>query len=215
MKSKMRLVIPSLLMVLTFVWIQSLTDVENVPLLQQFDSFPEKLGPWKAKEDLPFSRQILDILKVTDYINRDYISDDNRLVNIYVGFYQSQKKGQLIHSPKQCLPGSGWSDERYETQWIPMDGVDGNGMLVNKYLATNGMKKILVFYWYQSRGRIIVNEYLAKIYLIWDAMTKRRTDGALVRVIVFFDADDEKHALGTGIDFIQSFMPTLGQFLPA
>lgn len=202
-------------MVLTFVWIHTFADIEKIPLRQKFNSFPKKIGKWEAINDVPFGDEILDILRVTDYLHRDYIADEKQIINFYIGYFESQRQGQLIHSPKHCLPGSGWRGKRYRKQWVRVEGIDSGGISVNKYAVAKGGKKNLVLYWYQSRGRIITNEYIDRIYLIWDAITKHRTDGALVRLIISFDSSDEGEVLRNGIDFIQSVMPILQYYLPS
>jgi EpsI family protein len=113
------------------------------------------------------------------------------------------------------MPGSGWEDGRYQTQWVPLDSSKKNGVNINKYVVSKGTEKNLVFYWYQGRERITTNEYKDRILLIWDAITKQRTDGALVRIVIPLKSSDGGEEIQCGIEFIQKVIPILGDYLPS
>jgi EpsI family protein len=118
---------------------------------------------------------------VSDYLMRSYLGDSSRAFSVYVGYYESQRQGKTIHSPKNCLPGSGWSVLSATTDTI---STSLGPRVVNHYLLTNGSSQALVYYWYQGRGRVVADEYVVKWNLLRDAMFTRRTEEALVRVIV-------------------------------
>ena len=130
---------------------------------------------------------------------------------MFVSYYRSQRTGTTYHSPMNCLPGSGWTIvERQET---PLS-IDQQWLVVNRVLIKKGLHQQLIVYWYQDRGRIITSEYLAKAYLLWDAMVRRRTDGALVRISVPI-TDTPDHAFEVAMEFMRVVVPLLGRHLPA
>ncbi len=154
---------------------------EIIPDRKQFTEFPLEFEGWAGKAG--YLEQIyIDTLKFTDYAMIDYVGEDGGLVNFYSAYYGSQKKGASAHSPRSCIPGGGWRITSLTTH--PVQGVKiGNvPMMVNRLVIEKAETKQLVYYWFQQRGRIITNEYLMKWYLFWDAMTKSRTDGALMRL---------------------------------
>ena len=172
--------------------------------------------------------RVLDLLKLTDYTMRAYVPPaaggaagagayEGQLrqsaapVYLYVGYYASQRTGSTYHSPKNCLPGAGWTFKSS----APVSGaIPGQPQAaVNRVVIEKGFDKQLILYWYQDRGRVVASEYDAKAYLIWDAMTKNRTDGALVRIstpIVGSEEDAYRHALA----FLQAVWPPLHEHLP-
>jgi len=154
---------------------------EVVPDRQVFRSFPMEIGDWVGKRD-KLASIYLEALKLNDYIIADYTGKDNRPLNFYVAYYDSQRKGVSAHSPKSCLPGGGWQITEFDQRTIEGVVVAGKPLLVNRTVIKLGEAKQLVYYWFQQRGRVITNEYLVKWYLFWDALTRQRTDGALVRL---------------------------------
>ncbi len=105
---------------------------------------------------------------------------------IYVGYYEEQTQGRTIHSPKNCLPGSGWEALQQTTARIP---TPSGTWTVNRYLLQNKDQRVLVFYWYQGRGRVAANEYRVKWELLRDAALLGRSEEALVRIVVRLNAD--------------------------
>jgi EpsI family protein len=129
-----------------------------------------------------------------------------------VGFYASQRQGESIHSPKNCLPGNGWFIIKREVAVVKAPPY--SPFEVNSYIVENGIDRQVVLYWYQqSGGRIVTDEYIARLYLVLDGLTKRRSDAALIRVSVPFE-EDAAAAVRTGLDFLQTAYPTLLGFLP-
>jgi EpsI family protein len=180
-------------------------------LSQPFAKFPERLGAWQG-EDVRFNAKIESKLGVTDYISRIYRADPQHAAHLYVGFYSSQKHGEMVHSPKNCLPGNGWYIARRDT--TTLDVAPYAPFTVNSYLVENGIERQLVVYWYQqSGGRIVTNEYLGRVYLVLDSLTRNRSDAALIRVSVPFDGEPET-AAETARGFLRAAYPALMQFLP-
>lgn len=102
-------------------------------------------------------------------------------VSLFIGYFPTQRTGQSIHSPQNCLPGAGWTFESQKTILLP--GADGRKYQVGEYVITDGTQKQEVLYWYRAHGRSIANDYRAKLYMLLDAIRYNRTDGALIRVI--------------------------------
>jgi EpsI family protein len=152
--------------------------VSRQPLTQ----LPRQLGLWTGSSDLAFADDIVAQLGVDEYINRRYVAADASVapIALYIGYYNSQRQGDTIHSPQNCLPGAGW--QPVETGDVLIPGAAGAAR-VNQYVIQKGIDRQLVLYWYQGRGRIVANEYTNKLLLMYDAATLHRTNGALVRVI--------------------------------
>ena len=108
-----------------------------------------------------------------DYILSDYSKSDGKVVNLYVAYYASQRTGESPHSPLVCIPGDGWSITKLERTSY------GAGQPLNRAIIERNGSKQLVYYWYEERGRRIASEYWSKWYLLSDAITKNRSDGAL------------------------------------
>lgn len=174
---------PSLVLLLTMALVsQALPErSEVIPARAEFKGFPLKIGGWEGKRD-ELEGIYLDALKLSDYIIVDYVGRERTPVNFYVAYYDSQRKGVSAHSPRSCLPGGGWRIR--ELEQVQVEGVEiaGKPLVVNRAVIQLGDVRQLVYYWFQQRGRVITSEYMVKWYLFWDAITKQRTDGALVRL---------------------------------
>ena len=125
---------------------------------------------------------------------------------------EAKKPETLFRSPKNCLPGSGWDPVRAGETTIAVPG-GGRKIVVNEYVIQRDQDKQLVFYWYQGRGRVIASEYAAKFWMVTDAVSKNRTDGALVRVITPM-ANNESAAQARLVSFTQSLFPQLDEIIP-
>jgi EpsI family protein len=183
---------------------------EPVPLRQTFDQLPMSMEGWQGQNE-PLEDRIVAALGVSDYVNRAYMNSDRQRVDLYVGYYQSQRTGETIHSPKNCLPGSGWEPVRAGRLTIPMAGTPA--IVVNEYLVEKGPAQYLVLYWYQAHGRVIASEYSGKAWLVFDAITRNRTDEALVRVLAS-TRNGEGQARAQAVQFVQVLYPRLNSFIP-
>lgn len=181
---------------------------------QAFSEFPMAVGPWQGQHDR-LEQIYIDTLKFDDYIIADYADDETGLVNLYVAYYDSQRKGQSAHSPRSCIPGGGWEIVSLTQRRIDGVEVDGEPLRVNRTEIQYGDQKQLVYYWFQQRGRVIDNEYLVKWYLFWDALTRNRTDGALVRLTSVVrpgeDVDEADRRLSA---FARDVAPLLERYIP-
>ncbi len=156
--------------------------------------------------------KVYNILGVEDYIISNFSKGPGQAVNFYVGFYQSQSKGDLIHSPKNCMPGSGWNI--VQSSSIPINlPKSGKTIKIARLLLNKDGQKQVVYYWFQSRGRIISSEYMQKIWLVLDSITKNRTDGSFVRLIApVIKNETETEVLLS--QFADEVYPILNQFIP-
>jgi EpsI family protein len=190
---------------------------EDTPLRMSFSLFPMQVGEWQGRQNPPFSDRVLEVLGLDDYLSRGFYRGTRSYADLYVGYWRSQRQGDTMHSPQNCLPAAGWEPVSQSLLTIPDPRNPSHSITVNRYLIQKGLERQLVLYWYQGRGRIIGSEYWSKIYLVMDAARLNRTDAAIVRVVVPVPgptANDEAVAEQDAINFVNAFMPQLGQFLP-
>ena len=187
---------------------------EVVPERQSLYGFPLVIGDWRGRE-VPLSEQELDVLKLTDYVSANYQHEEGGFINFYVAYYESQRKGASVHSPRACLPGGGWEIQSSGVVRLPGVLPDGGDLPVNQIIIGMGESRQLVNYWFMQRGRNLTNEYLVKWYIFWDSLTKQRTDGAMVRVITPLPSEGgEEVATKSLEDFIRLVEPRLYYYVP-
>jgi len=189
---------------------------ENVPLVQSLDRFPAQTGNWRLLQNGVIEDEVKEVLRADDYLTRVYGDTQSKQVaSLFVAYFRSQRAGQTPHSPKNCLPGSGWIWTISDTVPVAIPGL-AQPIVVNRYVVTKGEERAMVLYWYQSRDRVVASEYQAAAYSVSDALRYNHTDTALVRVVVGFRGpQDQPAAYETAVNFIQSFYPTLRRFFPA
>lgn len=205
-----RIVITASFLVACTVMMHAISHGERMPTHRPLREFPLALGAWHG-EERPLEERIVKATGADDYVNRVYTTDHNQSVSFYVGFYESQRTGDTIHSPKNCLPGTGWEPVRAGRITIDVPGVDR--IEANEYLVEKGLDHELAVYWYQVRGRAVASEYWGKVWQVVDAITRNRTDGALIRIVTGTE-DGEDKARDRAIGFVRAIYPRLGEFLP-
>lgn len=184
---------------------------EIIPQRKGFLNFPLQLGTWNGHREY-IEQKYLNTLKLTDYIVANYVAEDGvSAVNFYSAYYESQRKGVSVHSPRSCIPGDGWQITSFGQRNFPDLLVQGTPLQVNRAVIEKGEYKQLVYYWFQQRGRSITNEYLVKWYLFQDAMTMHRTDGALVRLVTALDKGQD---INVADQRLQAFMRDMVNVLP-
>lgn len=190
---------------------------EPVPMRQSFDNFPNRLGAWEGRRLDDFDRKIVTLLGVDEYLNRLYVAPGEPVVGLYVGYYQSQRSGDTMHSPLNCLPGAGWLPVKHTYVTIPVTlGETSRQVEVNSVLIEKGLDRQVVYYWYQSHDRVVASEYWGKIYTVLDAVRLNRTDAALVRVTVpVLGQEGEPRAERAALEFTRELFARLGSFLPS
>ena len=174
--------------------------------------FPHMLGSWDFGQDGVVDKEVRDMLQADDLLNRTYHRGPSSAY-LFVAAFQSQRTGKSPHSPKNCLPGSGWTP--LNESEVAIDVGQAAPIQVNRYIIASGEQRSLVLYWYQSRDRAVAGEFEAKFWVMADSIRYNRTDTALVRVIVPVLNKDEDAAERQARDFVQSFYPTLLLHLPS
>ena len=179
--------------------------VDVSPAPTQLVHLPARFEGWRGG-DLPrLDSDTEATLGADAYIWRTYDRGADP-VTLFVAYYATQASGRTIHSPLNCLPGTGWDWIDRERELMP--GARDTAVAINRYVARRGNDVEVVYYWYQRRSRVVASEYVYKLALAWDALSRHRSDGALVRVTAATSADREAAA------FIKAIYPQLTQFLP-
>lgn len=174
---------------------------------------PATLEGYGTSYDTEVSEAEARVAGFSDYILRNYVDaeDPARYVSAYVGYYASQTQGQTIHSPKNCLPGSGWEPLANRVEKVTAAG--GSTHEVNRYILQREDEQALVLYWYQGRGRVEHDEYVVKWHLLRDAALRQRSDEALVRVVVPVRTTEEA-AFQTARRVAERMIPAVDRALP-
>jgi exosortase D (VPLPA-CTERM-specific) len=206
----------SAVMLATSVATGRLQDREElVPARPELNTFPLKVAEWRGDEQV-MEQIYLDQLKLDDYLMASFARPADSIgVDLYIAYYESQRKGASVHSPKACLPGGGWEIVNFEEKKVDNIGPDGESLNVNRAVVKLGDMRQLVYYWFQQRDRNLTNEYLVKWFIFWDALTRNRTDGALIRLVTLVpESADIQDADERMQQFLRDMDPTLSYFLP-
>jgi EpsI family protein len=187
--------------------------VDQNPPSEPLAQLPLSLTGWTGS-DLQIDQETRDVLGAGDILSRTYLLDKHTPpVSLFIGYFPSQRTGQTIHSPKNCLPGAGWVFESSST--TDLADAAGKTHRVGEYIISNGEARQFVLYWYQAHGRSVASEYMAKIYMVADAMRLNRTDGALVRIITpMAPSEDPAAARERAEAFTRQLAPLLPRFIP-
>lgn len=183
---------------------------------ESFDSYPLSIDKWRG-EKIYFEQNVLNSLKADDYIMANYknTNNANEYVNFYVAYYDDQQSGGAAHSPRACIPGGGWLINSLSTVKVADIITSGTPLFANRLLIKKGNNAQLVYYWFQQRNRIITNEYMVKWYLFWDALTRNRTDGAMVRITTSISPEENiEKADARLVNFITQVSPFMNEYIP-
>lgn len=201
-----------LIMGVAFVLVRHRGD-ESVPLTRSFSEFPLVVGGWEGTS-LTLSGKEKTILRADDYALVNYSpAGGGTPVLFYTAYYRHQTAESNIHSPKNCLPGSGWAILSSSTIEVALGGAGEKRVKINESVIQKGLAEQVVLYWYQERGRIFDNEYWGRFYLVKDALTLHRTDGALVRVSMPLTGTVEK-TVDTELGLVRTLSPLLAKYIP-
>ena len=201
----------AILLAATALLLYKRESYELIPNSEPLSQVPREIDS-RTATDVPIDQETLDVLGAGDFMSRLYVGDGPP-VGLFIGYFPSQRTGVTIHSPKHCLPGAGWAFE--SSQYVDLKDVDGKSHRVGEYIISNGESRQFVIYWYQAHGRSVANEYMAKVYMVTDAMPMNRTDGALVRVITPIDSrDGVAAAKARAEEFTAQLAPMLPRFIP-
>jgi EpsI family protein len=211
-----RLVVLFVLFLTTAVYARHAVRPEQPLPRKPLHDLSNSLGRWTGTEAPEFSDEVLAVLGADDLLNRTYYAPGEPAVSLYVGYYRSQREGDTIHSPMNCLPGAGWLPVEQERAAVQIPGRT-TPIVLNRFVIRKGTERQVVLYWYQSHGRVVASEYWSKMYLVFDAVRSHRSDAALVRVIspVLPDEDGTSAAVRRVTEFVQALFAPLEGHLPS
>jgi len=187
--------------------LRAVSTQHPVPIKKDLIFFPREIAGFKAVRDNQMPEKIVKVLGVDNYLMRDYCNN-HLCIGLYIGFFEQQQEGAMIHSPKHCMPGGGWLP--ISDSIIEINTPKGK-LKLNRYVLQKEDEKLLVYYWYQGRGRKLASEFEDRLYLLLDRLLKRRSDGALVRLTVPLKKGSEKELK----EFTRALVPILDEFLPS
>jgi EpsI family protein len=205
----------TLFLVLQAAILYSSERPELIPVSRPLADFPSALGSWQQYgPEGVLDEETRAILNADDLLNRVYVDPSTRRRAFFsVAAFHTLRNGKAPHSPKNCLPGSGWTQVSADDKFAVDIGA-AQPILVNRYIVAHGNERSVVLYWYQSRDRVVANEYKAKFWVMADAIRLNRTDTALVKVVVDVGNQTEEEATRTAVDFVRAFYGPLHQYLP-
>jgi EpsI family protein len=197
-------------MVMAAVFVASAGDREVHEARKPLALLPLRIGDWSGRDASPFDDDVISALGVDEYINREYVAGRTAPLALYVGYYASQRQGDTIHSPQNCLPGAGWQPVERETIHVASGARSAD---INRYVVQKGGDRAVVLYWYQGRGRVTASDYSNKLWLMVDAARVHRTDGGLVRVIAPAVGDPSRPGVDA-VAFATRLLSLLSEYLP-
>ena len=214
MLSNLRIVIVVLFFVFTFWALQVSESVKEIPIKRSLDDFPQKVGKYTRVKASLLSNPVLNMLKPDDYIDYDYVSPDGFVLNLFVTYYGSLGKTGGYHSPRNCIPASGWDIVCRKTLELKIHHAETELVKVNMLHAKKGIDSKLILYWYQNRGRIISSEYWEKIYQVYDSIFKGRRDGSLIMITARTQKSRIRETADCVKKFAENAIVTLQAFIP-
>jgi EpsI family protein len=199
------------LLCVTFFYVNFLSTIQAVPLLQDLSRFPTTLGKFTMVQDQTFSEAVIKNAGMDNYLMRQFRDNSGYTIGLYIGYYQMQTEGHIIHSPKHCLPGGGWNTVKAGNHLFTTHD-NSSSYSINQWLMQKGGEKQLVQFWYQGRGRIVANEYIDRALMIFDSIFRKRSDGALIRITGPGDKLD--HDIKKQDEFITALLKVIDNFIP-
>ena len=182
----------------------------RTPLQRPLSSLSYDLGPWRGRDE-PIPEAVRQRLGTEDLVLREYVDAGGDAVGLYVSYFARQRQNESSHSPRHCLPGAGWRPLSESVVPYPLPA-EGHPQM-NEILYGRDERQQLVFYWFRERDHILASEYWVKWQLLWDAITRGRTDGALVRISTRV-AGSEQAARERALLFMQVALPQLDDIFP-
>jgi EpsI family protein len=214
MKRHARFAIALLLLLGTALFLQARNHGEVFPARKPLSSFPEQFGSWSGT-NVEIGKDIRDILGPGDFLLRIYRDQSQKQPNtdLFIAYFPSQRAGDTIHSPKNCLPGAGWTP--IDSARITMSVPGHAPFPANRYVIAKGSDRLLVLYWYWAHNRAVASEYWAKIYLVTDSIRMNRSDGSLVRLTTqMMPGESVDAAMARLHPFAGEVVPLLNQYIP-
>jgi exosortase D (VPLPA-CTERM-specific) len=197
------------------VWMTQRPAEAVVVAREPFALFPRQIGDWSGSTAL-LDADIERVLGASDYLNATYATPlEPGFVNLFVAFYDKQTEGSGIHSPEVCLPVGGWEIFSLTPHQVDFSATGYGIFEVNRAVIQKGLSKQLVYYWFEQRGHRMINDFRAKLSVVYDGLVMGRTDGALVRYVTPIGEDEtEAEAEARLMRFIGQSLPPLPRFVP-
>jgi EpsI family protein len=187
---------------------------EHIPSEKPLASFEIPSARWTPIRELPIDDETRQVLNADDTLWRAYRNrETGDVLSLFVAYFASQRTGKTPHSPKNCLPGSGWTPSEAGTIKISQSSESGP-ITVNRYVVSRGENQSVVLYWYQGHGRVIASEYEAKIYTVLDSFRYKRSDTSLIRVVQMVVEGNTQRATDEAVSFVKAFFQPLREYLP-
>ena len=207
--SRARFYIVYVVLAMAAVFVSVHRDVQ-VPVAQPLEEIPQRVGNWSQVDEVYFSEAVLDQLRPTDYLYRVYVNDGKRPVTLYVGYHGGGPDSGPIHSPKHCLPGSGWRAVSEKSRALTVAGDD---VQLVEAVYQHGDRREIFWYWYQVRGESLTNEYALKFAEIVNSIRYQRRDSAFIRISTIFQGPDSVSSAAVE-QFVRDFYPAIKSVLP-
>lgn len=194
-------------------------DGQNIDRAPFFE-FPRQLGEWKqAGPRQALSQGVQLNLGADDYHQVSFLNTNAQsaspAVGLFMAWYQDQSKGG-VHSPEICLPGAGWEIAWLERSDIAAEMQSDVPYMINRAIIQKGETRMMVYYWFEQKGRKIAWDFAAKYWLMMDGIRTGRTDGALVRLTTpILSGETDAQAETRLKDVLHELDPVLTRFIPA
>lgn len=214
MRTHARFLAALILLVSTALFLEGRSRSEVLPSRLPLASFPEHLGNWSGT-DIEITQDVLNVLGPGDFLLRVYRTENERVPDngLFIAYFPSQRTGDTIHSPKNCLPGAGWTP--IDARRIPLSVPGEQPFIVNRYVIAKGSERQLVLYWYWAHNRAVASEYWSKIYLVTDSIRMNRSDGSLIRLTTrIIPGESADSAVQRLVPFAGEIVPRLDQYIP-
>lgn len=197
----------------TALILQARGNTDRNPGSEPLSHFPQTIAK-RAGSDLQIDQETLAVLGAGDFLSRVYANGGQAPpIGLFIAYFPTQRTGATMHSPRNCLPGAGWTFE--SNQYVDLKDASGKMHQVGEYIIANGDNRQFVIYWYEAHGRSVANEYKAKVHMVIDAMRLNRTDGALVRVITAINSSEGSNVAKDRAEaFVAQLTPLLPRFIP-
>jgi EpsI family protein len=214
MASSLRFILAAALIASAAIFLQARGRNEIFPPRLPLQSFPTQLSAWTGT-DIAIQKDVLEVLGPGDFLLRVYQNPAEKqpFVDLFIAYFPSQRAGDTIHSPKHCLPGSGWLPVESSRVTLSLPG--HSPFPANRYVIAKGDSRQLVLYWYWAHDRGVASEYWAKFYLVADSMRMNRSDGALVRITTsMYFGETAEAAQQRLLPFASDVAPLLDNYIP-
>ncbi len=213
MRRHWRFALAVVLLAGTALVLEARNGTEIIPQRPPLSSFPRTLDSWNGS-DVQITQDVRDVLGPGDFLLRDYRNaSSKRDVYLFIAYFASQRAGDTIHSPKNCLPGAGWAP--IQTGRVTIDVAGHAPFEANRYLIAKSDERQLVLYWYWAHNRAVASEYAAKFYLVTDSIRMHRTDGSLVRLSMpLAPGESVENAQQNLVEWAGKVVPLLDTYIP-